>query len=214
MIAAIAAVLFGFQAMDLTPTDDVWVYPHASDPARDEYLRVWGVGGQSVADDPAFAADFSYSYLKWDLTGVPKDRKLLEARLVLTHIANPSFDLATANAKPLEARPLASTFSEKQWAFDKSAKIAPLKGDKASFGVSKVGAMPAEGKEFKIEIDLLKGPNDFASTLKGSGTSLELALVSRMDPAETEVRSTYKLFSKDAEKPDRRPVLRLVFERP
>ncbi len=46
------------QTIELTPTDDIWVYPHASDPEKDGYLRCWGVDGQAVAPDPAQNEEF------------------------------------------------------------------------------------------------------------------------------------------------------------
>lgn len=34
------------KTVDLIPTEDVWVYPHAGDPSTDSYLRAWGAGGK------------------------------------------------------------------------------------------------------------------------------------------------------------------------
>src|SRR5207253_2298946 len=43
------------RALYLSPTDDIWVYAHAEDPQKDEFLRAWGAGGHSIGlpgDDP------------------------------------------------------------------------------------------------------------------------------------------------------------------
>lgn len=198
--------------LNLTPTDDVWVYPHASDPGKDEYLRVWGVGGKAVAEDSGDADNFSYAYLKWDVSTFPKDAKLTEAKLIVTHIASPTFDLESAKKSPLEARPILATFEEKKWTYEESLKNPPDKKDKSYFGTGFPDLIPAD-KVFTISIDLLKGPNDFKKYLADNPSSLALAVVSTLDPSESENRRTYKLYSKDTEKPERRPVLKLVYEK-
>src|SRR5262245_33379160 len=68
----------------MSPSDDIWVYEHAQDPQKDEFLRAWGANGRSIpipGDDPASS---SWSILKWDLTGFKNNAKVLEAQLVLS----------------------------------------------------------------------------------------------------------------------------------
>lgn len=208
----LAALMVAPTTLTLTPSDDVWVYPHASDPSKDEYLRVWGVGGKAVAEDSGDADNFSYAYLKWDVSSVPKDAKITEAKLIVTHIASPSFDQETAKKNPLEARPILATFEEKKWNYEDSFKNAPDKKDKSWFGTGFPDLIPAD-KPFTITIDLLKGPNDFKKYLADNPSSLALAIVSVLDPSESENRRTYKFYSKDTEKAERRPVLKLTYEK-
>jgi len=198
--------------LSLTPTADVWVYPHASDPERDSYLRVWGAGGDAVSADPGDAGDFSYSYLKWDVSPVPAGAKLKAATLVLTHTASPTFTLDQARLAPLEARTVSADFEEKGWTYEKSVKIAPDKGNDAIFGAASPDSL-GDAKDFTITIDLMKGPNDFRAYFAKAieAKQLALALTSRIDPSEGQ-RSFYKVYSKDTQTASQRPSLNLTFE--
>src|SRR5688572_11914071 len=136
MIAAIAAIAIGLSApaLELTPTDDVWVYPHASDPQKDGYLRVWGVGGQAVASDPTQADEYSYSYLKFDLSKLPKDAKIQSAVLTMTHTPDPTWQVSDAKSAPVEVRVLAKDFSEKKWEYGLGKSVFPASGKEALLG--------------------------------------------------------------------------------
>lgn len=221
MLALIAAALIPTQiappadakTVELIPTDDLWVYPHASDPQSDDYLRCWGAGGHSVGPE-AQEGEISYSYLRFDVSGLPSG-KLTAVKLVLTHVANPGFTLDLAKASPLEVRPVSAAFSEKNWVFENVSSVAP-KGDKDSlYGWVAPNSLPEDGKEFTLEIDLLKGPGGFAAALaaaaKTQEMALALALTSTIDPSSSGMRSVYKVFSKDGPK-EKRPVLRLTYE--
>lgn len=215
MLAALAfaTLLAGPTTIELTPSDDVWVYPHSSD-ARDAYLRVWGAEGRDVARDLNEMQDFGYSYVRFDLSKVPAG-KVSAATLVVTHIANPGYDAAYAKQNPLRARPLAATFSEKTWDYSKAEDLKPEPGDKEVFGGGYPETIPAD-KEFKITIDLMKGPKDFkayfdtarSSTSKAMG----LALTATMDVEEHGQGCIYKFYSKDCETATKRPVLKLTID--
>jgi len=198
-------LLVAAAAMDFSPTDDIWVYPHASDPKRDAYLRVWGTEGQAVVDNESVES-VSYSYLRFDLSRLPADKKIRSARLILTHAPGATFDLDAAKKNPLEARSVSPSFDERSWTYEQVAKIGP--GAKAAdiFGAAAPVTVNADG-EFKIEIDLLKGPNDFRTYAKGT---IGIALTSTM-PVETG-RAMYKVFSKDAERAAVRPVLAIELD--
>lgn len=198
-------MLLAATAMDFTPTDDIWVYPHASDPKKDAYLRVWGTQGQAVVDNESVES-VSYSYLRFDLSRLPADKKIKSARLVVTHAAGATFDLETAKKNPLEARPLANGFDEKTWNYEQVGKLAPGAKVADIFGSASPASVDPES-EFKIEIDLLKGPADFRVHAKGT---IGVALTSTM-PVETG-RAMYKVFSKDAERASARPVLWIEVE--
>lgn len=214
MIETIALLLLAApmstSVVELYPTDDVWAYPHASDPDKDPFLRVWGVDGASVAPSAAESDSFGYSFLKFDAVGLP-ERPLKSATLTLVHTAKPSFDLALAKKHPLEVRPVSALFSEKSWGYGDLDKFMPSAGRGAAFGTGSPEAFDSE-KDFPIKIDLLGGPGKFNTLLISARTSkaFALALTTTMSP-DGDVRSIYKVYSKDGPK-ESRPVLRLEFE--
>lgn len=205
---ALAAILTGPTTTELTPTDDIWVYPHASDQ-KDAYLRVWSVGNSDLAADQDEMEQVSYAYLRFDVGKVPAG-KITEAKLIVTSIANPTYTLEMATKNPLIVRPVVGDFTEKGWNYEAAVKVKPQTGAEAIFGKGAPDAIPTE-KEFTITIDLLKGPNKFADFLRKSGV-IGISLSSSMDVAGNESRPVYKLFSKDAETAAKRPVLRIVTE--
>ncbi len=212
MLATLALALTMAPAtLTLEPTDDVWVYPHATDPSKDFYLRVWGTGGISVATSPADNDEFSYSYLKFSFT-VPAGKKLSKAELVLTHVAEPGYTLATAKERPIEARPLKGTFDEKNWNSAMNQTVTPDGGQDAVFGT---GTIPESGfpsaTDFPITFDLLKGKGDFAAYVAKNSGTFGIALASRIDPSEGGMKAVYKTWSRNAEEA-KRPKLKLTFE--
>ncbi|MBC8065469.1 MAG: hypothetical protein H7Y17_11595 [Chlorobia bacterium] len=210
MIAVLAALTMGLsaQTLEVLPTDDIWVYPHASDPQKDGYLRVWGVDGQAVATDPGQADEFSYSYLKFDLAKLPKSAVLKSVVLTLMHTPDPAWQAEEAKASPLEVRPLGKDFSEKGWEFGLGKTVFPggRKEDVfGSFGPAKIDA----GQPIKFEVDLLKGPNKL---LLSAGGSFGVALTSKLDPSAIGNRAVYKFYSKDYDKAEYRPKLTISYE--
>jgi hypothetical protein len=209
MLTVLASLVIGMGAQGLafTPTDDVWVYPHASDPQRDGYLRVWGVEGQAVAADPTQADEFSYSFVKFDLSKLPAGSKIKSAVLTLTHTPDPTWQASDAKAAPLEARLLKGDFSEKSWDFGLGKSIFPVSGKEAvlgSFAPSKVAA----GQPISFEVDLMKGPAKFAL----ADGKVAFALTSTLDPSAIGNRAVYKFYSKDYDKPEYRPKLTIAIE--
>jgi len=200
--------------LDLQPTDDVWVYPHASEPEKDPYLRAWGIDGHSVPakDDPG--QEFSLSYMKFDLKDWPSGERIQSATLLLVHAPNPSFTPEIAKQFPVEVRGLDQDFTEKTWNYTMFENIRPSNAKDAVFG----SAFPApweKDKAFRVEIDLLKGPAKFEefvnAALKSANKTLRIAICSNMDPSAGEGRSVYKFFSKDGEAVNR-PILKIKFE--
>ncbi|RYG43882.1 hypothetical protein EON79_16100 [bacterium] len=205
MLAAMLLLAQG-SALVFSPVSDVWVYPHASDPSKDAYLRIWGTTGEAVAADPSSASDFSYSYLRFDLPAPVEGRKLAEARLELTQVEKPSYTLDLAKANPLQARPLIGDFDEKTWTYGDSIKIFP---GKETFGEGVPQSIEAD-KAVPIVIDLLKGKADFRVAAE-TGGMVNIALTSTLDVTSGD-RTVYRLYSKDTEKEAWRPRLILRFE--
>ncbi len=211
-LAISALVLSPLRAtVEITPTDDVWAYPHASDQVEDQFLRVWGFEGQSVAKSAEESESLGYSFLKFDLAGLP-EKALKGAEMVLTHSAKPSFTFEIAKKAPLEVRPAKDGFNEKTWTYGDLAKFMPPAAKESIYGAGSPESVP-EDKEFPIRIDLAKGPGEFLKAFESARKSgvIALSLTTTMSPAESETRSTYKLYSRNGPK-EFRPVLRLTFE--
>ena len=212
---AFAFTLIAPATIELQPSDDIWVYSHASDPARDPLLKVWGAEGRDVARDLNEMQDYAYAYLKFDISKVPAG-KLSQATLTVTHIASPGFDVAYSKQNPLTARPIAPDFSEKTWDYSRAEQIVPESGAKAIFGTGYAETIPAGDKEFTISIDLLKGPNDFRahfnSARESSGKGLAFALTASLDVEEMGRNCLYKFYSKNCDVAEKRPVLKLTIE--
>lgn len=215
LVATLALGLAAPQTIELQPTDDIWVYPHASDPEKDGYLRCWGAEGQAVAANPEESEDFSYSYLKFDLSKLPKNATVKEAKLTLWHVTDPGWGLDVVKLNPLQVRGLKPDFSEKSWEYDISRSLYPAKENAAVFG-SYAPEKVDITKPIKFEVDLLKGPGGFAKFLKKASDApdrqLGLAITSSINPSELGQKAVYKFYSKDWEKADVRPKLTLVVE--
>ncbi len=207
-----AALALSANTVELTPTDDIWVYPHATDQVSDPYLRAWG-GPEGAVSPPDFGNfNFSCSLVRFklpeDITG-----ELKEAKLIITGAPGTVFLEEDSKAAPLEARKTRDGFTEKGWTFGKAIEFTPVGGPEEIFGTG-VGNPPADDEEFKIEINLLANKGVFAEELKkalaSDSKTLALALTTRMDP-ESADGMTYKFFSRSADKKEQRPTLKLTF---
>lgn len=203
------------QSAPLTPSDDLWVYANASDPGHDEYLRVWGVEGRGAPIDAGDAQEMSLAYLKWDLSGIPAGKKLTKAVLVVTNIANAGYTVDQAKAAPLQARPVGTAFDEKTWTFDMIGKLLPDKDPQHIYGSGYPAAFTAD-KATPIEIDLLKGPGNFAKAIGDALASpdkkIAVAITSGLDMASLGRTAIYKFYSRDVKDETLRPHLTLTFE--
>ncbi|MCS6775018.1 MAG: PEP-CTERM sorting domain-containing protein [Chloroherpetonaceae bacterium] len=190
-----------FQA---APTDDVWVYPFAGDQTSDGFLRAWGNGFSAIAPTHPPAENWSYSYLRWDLSAIPNGAyRLLEATLTVTQqvsTTQPGYPLSVGLANPLQARPLNGDFNESSWSFAQSATVFP---GSTVFGTGDLSGYVPRGTPgvpgFQIPIDLLAGPGDFTAyflAAVNNDTPLSLALTSTLSPAGPG-GSIYRLYSKD-----------------
>ncbi|MCW5937777.1 MAG: hypothetical protein KIT11_10790 [Fimbriimonadaceae bacterium] len=213
LLLAFLVVTSAEKTVTLDPTDDIWVYQFAQDQTSDPYLRLWGAGDTAVSEITPGHLGFSYSGLKFSLPA-DADGTLKSAKLVLTHSGDPGFEEEAAKANPIEARAMSASFEEENWDYSMAAKVHPVVEDSSVFGSGWAYAQSAE-TPFKIEIDLLKGPNDFRKLLdkarEDSGRAVVLALTTKLTPEQAGESSIYKVFSRSAEE-DRRPKLVLTFE--
>lgn len=188
-------------------SEDVWVYSHASDPGGDSALRIFGNGGRAVAASAGDLESFSYGYLKFDLSSLPKDKKLASAEIVLTPAGKPVVDPA-AKDWPLEVRPLVGKFNEKTWAFEMAGDVTP--SDKSVYGSGVIKTTPS-GESFEIRINLLSEKSAFSSDFAKLTDSLYVALTTKYDASEQGMKGMYKVNSRDNKEQSVRPRLELKF---
>lgn len=198
----------------LVPTDDVWVYAHASDPGGDLFLRIWGAEGKAAPANADEAGDLSMGYLKWNLDALPALSHLKSAKLVVYNIANPGFSVEQAKATPLQARLIDSSFTEKTWTFEGVSKLLPKTTPEAVLGTGFPESIPKDSP-VEISLDLLKGPADFkkaiGEALASPSHSLGLAVTSVIDMATLGNAGVFKIYSRNAELEKNRPKLVLEF---
>lgn len=199
----------------VTVDEDVWVYPHASDPGGDSALRVWGLGGKAVAPTPADAENYSYGFLKFAFNNVPADKKLVGAYMFLKPTGKPEIDPASKDW-PLEVRPLKGKFDEKSWTQEQLSSTSPSETEVYGSGVVALTDGPSSGeKEYEIKIDLLGKDSKFSeAVLKAikDKQPMFLALTSKYDVSEMGMKGVYKVFSKDNKSEMDRPRIVLKFE--
>ncbi|MBV6459144.1 MAG: hypothetical protein HONBIEJF_02287 [Fimbriimonadaceae bacterium] len=204
LIAALAA-----ETITIEATDDIWVYPHASDQVNDPFLRVWGADGKSLAADAMEANSFSYSYLRFAIPKSALGKKILSAKLVLSHVNQPAWDERYGTTYPLEVRSIGAFPSEGKWRYDGDLpNFMPKPGEEGL--LVKQGIKTGSGKDgTKIEIDFGKGALRLNEAAKSG--NIDLALASTMNPAEIGDRIVYKFYSRSAEAANR-PKLVLTVE--
>lgn len=213
MIAWLAALALA-PALDTTvevqTSDDVWVYPHAFDQTGDPFLRIWGVEGRSVGTLNDEEGAWSFSLLRFPLAEVPS-KTLKSATVVVTHNAALGVTAEQAKDAPIEVRAAKADFQEKTWNWSMMPDFRPAKEETAILG-SGAPTPVQPGQPFAVEIELdLERFGPVLSSARAGGF-LGLALTAKVDPAELGQAGVYKVFSRSAEQPERRPKLVLVFQ--
>jgi hypothetical protein len=204
-LLALLAVSMVKEPVSVTATESVWVYSRASDPAGDQFLRIWGVSGLATPEGKGEGEDWSYGYLKWDIGSLP-DKSPKSATLTVYNINPVGFgDAIAAKATPLEARPLVGSFTGKGWDYSFSIKNHPDLA-KTMFGFGAPVDWGSSKEPIPITIDLMKGPGDFKSYLAAAKTgkdhALQIALTSAIDPGAAEgggKGGVYKVYSATAD---------------
>ncbi len=216
MIASLVALLaLAPQTVSIVPKETVWVYGNASTPADGTFLRAWGTDGKSCPGPGEDVGEFSFSYLKWDLSSLPADAKLVSAKLVANNIPDPGFNLESSKKAPLEARAIEGEFEAKTWTFDLASKVRPVSGKPGIYGTGSPAEIKA-GAPVEISIDLLKGSSDFKKALQvavgSTHHTLAIAITSALDPSVEGRTCVYKVYGQNESKETLRPKLVLVFE--
>lgn len=196
----------------LEPTDDVWVYSHASDQDRDPFLRVWG-GEHGSLPEAVGEGGGAFSLIQFDLSRLDTatlqalaQGRVASAHLILTHVETRRENAAKLSKQPIEVRAAPAKVDERNWVYDDGAHAFPTGNP---FGAYK-GAIDAIGQPFEVAIDLLSGPEDFRKALAAAGGGkLALAITSPVEPEDQTV-GIFKFFSRNSpEKMGPRLVLKL-----
>lgn len=216
MLACIVALIaFAPKTLELVPKETIWVYENASTPADGTFLRAWGNDGKSCPADGEDLGQFSYSFLKWDLSDVPKDAKVVSATLEMNNIADPGFTIEGSKKAPLEARALIGDFDAKTWTFDKATKVRPDGTKDGLYGAGSALAILA-GSPVQISIELKLNSGAFSAAMSAAiaspSHSLSLCITSALDPSVEGRTCIYKLYGQNESKASLRPTLKLVFE--
>jgi hypothetical protein len=214
-LSLIAFAVAAPKMLTLVPKETVWVYANASTPGDGTFLRAWGVDGKACPPDGEDAGQFSFSYLKWDLSEVPQSAKLLSAKLLLNNTPDPGYTADMAKRCPVEIRPLIGSFDAKTWTFDMSSKTHPDSDAKAIFGTGFPSDIPKE-VPVPVAVNLLSGPNGFAKALskalESASHTLSLSITAKLDPSTDGRTCVYKFYGQSESKEWLRPQLVLTFE--
>lgn len=207
-LAAVSVSLWGQSATRLA-SDDTWFYKNASDPVHLPFMLAWGNGSSDLDSSFPPGDFFSYSYVKFDISGVYDPTKLytvIRAGLTVKQYAKAGFDQATGDANPLLARALGDKWEEATFVFGGSN---PAPGDVVGKG-SNSNYNPDAA--FLIDINLLGNQEAmdklFNEAVQGSGR-LNFALTTHMDPGGQGGTKYYQLYTKDTG-PTNAPVLNIT----
>ncbi|MFQ3588505.1 MAG: hypothetical protein SNJ76_12705 [Fimbriimonadaceae bacterium] len=184
----------------LEPTDDVWVYSHASDQDRDPFLRCWGGENGSLPESFGDGGG-SFSLIQFDLSRLDAaalraiaEGRVASAHLILTHVDTRRENAAILSRHPLEVRGAPARVDERGWVYDDGARAFPTGNP---FGVYQ-GAIDAIGQPFEVAVDLLQGPEDFRKALAAAGDGkFALAITSPVEPQDQAI-GVFRFFSRNA----------------
>ncbi len=203
MLTALVCLVVG-PTWTAVASDDVWVYPHASTPGGEPFLRVWGSGSRAVDSAIPPGDEYSYGYVQFALKGAPAG-ELASAELIVWNVPNETLSKAVLKEYPLEVFGLKGSFKEDTFSFN-DGSVGPVEPGfgKAEASIEKDG--------IKLTVNLLDEKGNFKkmwSSARDKG-SIGFALASMLSP--TESRSMiYKVNSKEGPEATR-PTLKLSFK--
>lgn len=182
-------------------TDDVWLYPFATNQDSDSFLRVWGTG----ADLATFTEDGedSVSLVRFPAQEIPAG-DIVSARVVLTHVNPEGGQRANVRKYPIEIRSVKSGFSEKSWAHALGATHWPGPG---VLGSAQFGETREDGSfEMVFEIAQVDKLRELLSDPLGPA----FAFTSTAPASEVGRTGVYKFFSRNAPDAAVRPRLEIT----
>jgi len=202
MLTALVCLVVG-PTWTAVASDDVWVYPHASTPGGEPFMRVWGSGTRAIDSAVPPGDEYSYGYVQFALKGAPAG-ELASAELIVWNVPNESLKPEVMKENPLEIYGLNQTFKEDTFSFNSSVGPVEPRLGKA------VGSVEKDG--IKLSVNLLDEKGNFKklwASARDKG-SLGFALSSAISPAESR-SMIYKINSKEGPEAVR-PTLKLTFK--
>lgn len=184
------------KTIDVTPSSDAWIYPHAPEPGTAELLRVWGNGADSVEKDVPPLGECSYGYLNFPIEGVVGEGlKVTSATLTVYFQKTDDLTPDTIKAFPLEVHPLDLVFK------DSNIHVDTLKVGPNAAVLGKGVKAEVEGDKMKMTIDLNGKDSPFVEWLRPAAQKkqLGLALTSTIFPGDSK-GAIYRVFSKEGDK--------------
>lgn len=192
------------------PTDDIWVYDLAQDPAYDPIIRTWGDGVDSYNKEgyPP-GSNWSHGYFAFDLTSIGDQPIIVTKAEFRVRMRAATYTLDAALSNPLEIRRLAGGWSEASWDYWGSN---PNPGATA-YGIADLSNYSTTG-EWNASIDLLAGGQAFSNDLNAAlagDQKLHFASTSSILVAG-QGGAPYRFYSKDWVIESSRPWLYLEYE--
>lgn len=192
------------------PSDDIWAYENSIDPSFDPFIRVFGNTAQAVDNQWPPSNNFSYGYLRFDLSRIPRGKvRIVSATLTVTHTRNPGYSRALGEQFPLELRRIEPLFDEPTWDFF-GENEEPMNVIATASLIDYV----ERNATFPIRFNL-RNPafqSWFNQALNRVDRRLGLAFTSRMNPSDQFGSQYYRFYTKD-DPGLRGPVLEVRYER-
>jgi hypothetical protein len=184
----------GAQTLSLRPTDDVWVYEHAVDPGGDPVSRVWGDGTRSFKETYPPGQQFSYTYLRFDLSSLTGRSYRVDSATLFITSRPAGYTRQQALENPLEARLLDKDFTEATWDYTDPSNPNPL-------GLFGLGDMRGHSQtsDYAIPIDLNQNRSYFGQALNSAvnaDKTLKIALTSRLR-VDSMSGQPYRIYTRD-----------------
>ncbi|MBX3096176.1 MAG: PD40 domain-containing protein [Fimbriimonadaceae bacterium] len=192
------------ETVSISPDNDVWVYEHASNQDQDAFLRTWGGGIEIMphGQNP----DDTISIVQFPPTTITAG-EIVEARLVLTHVAPSGNQRAFLRQYPVQAWSVMAGINEKAWLSDLAGDHWPAGPALASGHVS---GSDADGN-LEVTFDLGRDGELLRKALSGDG--LALAIFSPLPVADLGRDAIFKFFSRNAADAKVHPRLEVVVKK-
>ncbi len=207
-LLALSALPAAAVTLTLRPTDDVWVYENSVDPGSDPIARVWGDGTRSFKETYPPGQNFSYTYLRFDLSSLAGASYTVDRAVLRITSRAAGYTRQEAVDNPLEARGLGKDFREATWNYSDPTNPNPLP---SLFGSGDASAYSSTG-DWVIPIDLNQDRRAFGGFFNEAvriDKALKLALTSRLR-VDDMGGQPYRIYTCDFPLVQRQPTLELT----